>query len=746
MALRLKQQRKTSIRDQFGNQVLEESYVYTGTGYERIAWTAIDYDDRGHVILTRNHKGELTTAVWTGDQKTSEIEASGIETIYTYDSLNRIKTKTRKGIAAGGGFPAQADIVTTFSYGAEGHQTGEVMTAGSLSLTTSRVFDKAGRLTRETDQAGLSTTFAYANGGRTQTVSRPGGATEVTEKYLDGQTKSIIGSAVIARAYDYGVNADGTRFTQEFVGSAGLNSPSWTKTTVDWIGRKVSVEKPSFTGTSVVQASFFNSLSQLKKQTTMAGTTKLIADTLYEYDELGQEIRTGLDINGDGVLTLASTDRLSESETILEKVGVDWFSVAFSKSYLTDNNGTPVVQIQRARLNNFPLNGTEQTISDVIMTDVAGNNTRTITTIDRTAKTQTSTTDSPDSNLNAVAITVNGLLQSSTPTTPQSATTYAYDSLGRQISISHPQTGTTTFGYNATTGQLTSVSEGAGTTTYEYHQASHNNAGRLKTQTNAAGKKAHFNYNSRGQIIQTWGDTTYPVEYVYDSYGQRTEMKTFRGGQNWAAGVWPASTTGVADVTKWMYQESTGQILQKQDAALKGPNYTYDELGRLKTRVWARGITCTYGYDENTGELRTISYSDSTPAVAFTYDRGGRQNKRHRCGRSQTRTFNLAGEMQTEQITGGILDGVGINVGYDSFMRRNSLQTSHGANTLSSQTYGYDPTSRLETITSGNQTATYAYYPTSGLRNTTSFTGGTSISRSYDTMGRLENITTMPAG
>ena len=109
------------------------------------------------------------------------------------------------------------------------------------------------------------------------------------------------------------------------------------------------------------------------------------------------------------------------------------------------------------------------------------------------------------------------------------------------------------------------------------------------------------------------------------------------------------------------------------------------------------------------------------------------------------RTFNVAGELASEQIAGGILNDVQITVGYDSFLRRNSLQTTQGANTLGSQTYGYDPTSRLETITSGSQTATYAYHASSGLLNTTTFSSGTSIARSYDAQGRLENITTTPA-
>jgi YD repeat-containing protein len=491
LGIAFKTTKETSVRDEYGNEVLQETYVYNGVDYERIAWTVFEYDDRGHVIVSRNHKDEITTTVWNGDLNTSQIDATGIETVYTYDSLNRIKTQTKKGIAAASGFPAQEDILTTFTYDADGHVTVETVSSNGLSLTTSRAYDKTGRLTRETDrggfstdQEGLTTTHAYTNGGRTITRTRPGGTTETNDKYLDGQSKSTTGSAVVPQYFDHGVNVDGNRWTQVFVGPSGLNSPRWTKTISDWLGRTVSVEKPGFTAAIVVETSTYNSLGQVHKQTTTANSTKLIADRLYEYDELGQHVRTGSDVDNTGTLTVLSTDRLTETDVGYEKAGADWFRVSSAKTYLTENNATPVMQTQRERLNSFPLNGTEQTTSEVVLTDVAGNNTRTTTTIDRAAKRQKDTTDTADSNTDAVTIKVNGLLQSMTPATPQDATIYGYDSLGRQTSTTDPRTGTITRTFN-TAGQLNSTNDGAGTTMYEYYPNTHVNAGRLNAQINA---------------------------------------------------------------------------------------------------------------------------------------------------------------------------------------------------------------------------------------------------------------------
>lgn len=734
--------RETIVRDQNGREVLTETYVYTGTGYERTGWTASLYNDRGQLTQTINHNGETSTATWAADKMVSETDPLGVETAFTYDELGRVKTSTKKGIAAGG-FPSQSDVVTTFTYDAMGRETKRKVTGDSLTLETSRVFDRAGRVTSETDPRGLITTYSYTNEGRRETITRPGGQKEIVEKFRDGLTKSITGTSVIAQHFDFLVNADGTRTRQEFVGAAGLNSPRWIKITTDWLGRTIKLEEPSFTGTSLVQNFNYDNKGQQRSRVTIAGQNKVLADELFEYDELGTRTRAGSDIDSNGTLTLASSDRIVDAYSIYEKVGSDLFYVTSILTYLTANDATPTIQTRRARLNNFRFNGSEQTVSEISVTGIAGNTTTTTTTINQAAKKKTTTQDTPESNVNAVSISVNGLLQSFNPAVAQSATTYTYDSLARPTAKVDPRTGTTAFSYSSSTGQVTSMSDNSGTTTFEYYPGTHQHAGRIRTRTNGAGKKTYFNYNNRGEVVQTWGEATYPIEYLYNEYGQNIETRTFRSG-NWTGSAWP-TTTPAADATKWIYQESTALLTQKQDATLKGAVYTYDELGRIKTRVWARSVTCNYVYDNLTGELRDITYSDNTPAVSFTYDRGGRQTGVTDAAGSHSLTFNPAGELQTEQISGGILDGVGLSVGYDSFLRRSSVQVSHGATTLSTQAYGYDSNSRLSTITSGGQTATYAYYPTTSLLNTTAFTGGSNVARSYDGFGQIQSIATTPS-
>ena len=748
--LALKTTRETTVRDQHGHAVLAETYVYTGAAYERVAWAAMDYDGRGNLTRTRRSNGEVITAVWDGHLMSSSTDARGVETAYTYDALGRVKTETKKGVAASAQYPAQPDMVTTYTYDAEDRVISQTVTGGGASLSRSTVYDGAGRIKSETNTAGLTTTHTYANGGRTHTVSYPGGTTATTDAYLDGQAKDLTGTAVVTRHYDYGVNADGTQWDQEFTGGAG--SPRWAKTTSDWLARRVKVETPGFTGQTLAMTYTHNDKGQLVATGVSSGATKLTADALSEYDELGRGVRSGLDLDANGVLEANTADRFTEADIYFLQVGADWFDCVKIATYLSDNDPTKTyLNERRQRLNNFASAGPEVTVSEVKTTDEANQTTTFYRTVDRAAKKVTVTVNTPDSDVDSVEISVNNLLQSATPTTPQAATTFSYDGLGRMTGVNSPHRGTAARSYNSTTGQLVSESDATQTTTYDYYPTVHASAGRLRSITDAKGKKTFFDYDVRGATTRTWGDAAYPVEYVYDNLGQRTESRTYRGGQNWGASAWPSTTTGTADVTQWVYDAPTGLLTKKRDAAGKETSYAYDTLGRLQTRTWARTdalgnpVSAAYSYDPLTGTMAGVDYSDSTPDVTFAYDRGGRAHTITDAAGTHTRTYNARGGLKTESISGGILDLVQVNASYDEYLRRQYAQAVQGATVLVSQSYGYDSASRLETITSGGQSVTYGYQPASGLLSTTSYTGGTVVGRSYDTLGRTQSITTTPA-
>jgi YD repeat-containing protein len=148
--------------------------------------------------------------------------------------------------------------------------------------------------------------------------------------------------------------------------------------------------------------------------------------------------------------------------------------------------------------------------------DVNGNQTTSTTSIDRTNKTVTQTTDTPESTVNSVSVSVNGLLQSTTSGS-NLTTTYAYDSLGRRAGITDPRTGQSATAYYASgagkIGKVYTVTDAASNvTTYDYDTTT----GRRVWIQNALGKKTYYAYNDHGQLLKQWGDTGYPIEKGYD--------------------------------------------------------------------------------------------------------------------------------------------------------------------------------------------------------------------------------------
>ena len=143
------------------------------------------------------------------------------------------------------------------------------------------------------------------------------------------------------------------------------------------------------------------------------------------------------------------------------------------------------------------------------------------------------------------------------------------------------------------------------------------------------GTRVRRQYDLQGLVVRTWGDAEYPEAREYDEYGQLVGMTTYRGGSGWSADSWPADP-GPGDRTSWDFDEATGLLLSKTDAAGAAVEYAYVAGARRRTRTWARRtpdgdrVVTTYGYDAATGELTTVEYSDGTPEVSYSYDRLGR--------------------------------------------------------------------------------------------------------------------------
>ncbi|MCZ7640939.1 MAG: hypothetical protein M5U12_35735 [Verrucomicrobia bacterium] len=182
--------------------------------------------------------------------------------------------------------------------------------------------------------------------------------------------------------------------------------------------------------------------------------------------------------------------------------------------------------------------------------------------------------------------------------------------------------------------------------------------------------------------------------------------------------------------------------------------YTYTAAGRLQTRVWKRGVTTTYAYN-NAGDLQSVTYtggSVSTPSTSYTYDRRGRRKTAVRNSITTTWTYNDADQPLTESHSGGTMSSLAMNWSYDNALRRDVLTAKYGTNILQAADYDYDTAGRLGKVKDGSQEAVYGYHPNSSLIATVALTNGPGtgaglgVSRAYDRLNRLQSISSRAYG
>ena len=666
--------KETSITDWLGNNVMQEQFVKTDTGYERVSWSFNTYNKLGRIIETLNSNRTRGENSWSGCcGKASTTDINGITTRFGYDELKRITTRINEATG----------LATEFIYDAEGRQLEVQESNEGLSKVSTNRYDISGRLVKSIDPAGLVTEYSYDD--NVTTVLRPGGIDEITTMYPDGRIQSITGSAVIDRYYEYGINQDGSQWTK--VSFARKDSPRWEKTTRDLLGRIFKTEKPGYLLPQITE-NHYNQKGQLAKT---SATGQL--DTLFEYDEHGKQFRSGIDVDANGQLDLASMDRIHDTRWEYKKIDDDWWNHQENVIFAEDNDDKPtVVSVNRSRLSGW----NDGVVAEQVSSDILGNKTTSIETLDRYNRIRFRSTKYPDSEIPAEQLfSSNQLLSAQSKT--GIVTQYIYDSLNRRTATINPRTGATKNHYNENH-RLNYIEDPSGNrTTFEYNPET----GLKTAEINAVGKLSRFAYNNHGQLIRTWGDVPYPVEYQYNEYGEKVKMFTFRGDEEWSQPTWPENAVG--DQTEWFYQESTGLLVGKRDAKDYGTDYRYDDANRLSSRKWARGVTTEYSYTD-AGDLLKVNYSDDTPGLSFDYDRLGR--KKTVSDAIGTRVFLYNDSLQLISEAIGNDPAATINRGYDSLGRNSGFNLADYR-----IDYGYDSNGRFKTLNwqVKGQTASVAY-------------------------------------
>jgi RHS repeat-associated protein len=172
-------------------------------------------------------------------------------------------------------------------------------------------------------------------------------------------------------------------------------------------------------------------------------------------------------------------------------------------------------------------------------------------------------------------------------------------------------------------------------------------------------------------------------------------------------------------------------------------NQTFDSAGNLKTRTDARGVTSTYSYDA-LNRLTGITFSDTTPAISYSYDSilsgnagKGRLSKLTDATGTTDYSYDLLGRLtQKKQATGtGTAQRIHtVSYSYDAQGRLASITYPSGRVVG----YGYDSHGRVQSISvNGTLIVSGIQYHPFGAPKSWVWSTGLIHTRSIDLDGRM---------
>ena len=702
-----------SVYDELDNEVYSETRVVTGPGSsEPISWKSSEYDAYGRLLSSLSSDGSREEYAYGEHGPVWHRDASGTVTTTEYDALGRA---VRTVVDDGTGHPK----TTETAYDALGRVLTERKWAGAgFNPSTLQLFnysyDAAGRVISESTPDGQETRTSY---GRipgtpflyTETVTLPSAARAENPGAFASTNRSVRYKCGIAAwtefngerrtTHAYGVNPDGTQWTETYNGPDGPSSPAWTMTVSDFLGgasgcggsgsRTASEFRPAFGGGAIETRSEYDALGRLVATRSYhipdGGADRLLAATGYGYNALGNRVLTVRDADGDGAFTLSGADAATSNATRYVKLDGDWWreSTAFTFPVTGSSEAIPVSRTRErlTGLGTITENGCLVSETRSLAYPSAAE-TVARAYADRASRTSLTVTESPASELPALAFSVGGLLVSNVTATGVS-TAYAYDALGRTASVTDGRGNTTTYAYDSY-GNLVSETDATGaTTTYAYDALNRRISVTIPSTLQPFNSSTTYTaYDAEGHTIAQWG-ATYPVLYSYDPFGRLATLSTTRDEEavgQLATDHWPLATDTSWDTTYWLYDESTGLLTNKLYADGLGPSYAYTPDGKLATRLWARGILTSYAYDfagnltnvmqnaecgmqNGGGAPSTFNFQPST--FNYTYDRSGHQLSAIVPGVST----NLYSYSLHGQLTNEVQNGAVIARTYDSLNR-----------------------------------------------------------------------------
>lgn len=356
--------------------------------------------------------------------------------------------------------------------------------------------------------------------------------------------------------------------------------------------------------------------------------------------------------------------------------------------------------------------------------------------------------------LGTITMTYNGTHDvTSTTDRLNHTTTFAYNSFGQKTAETDALGILTNYAYNAQL-QLQQVTRDGKT----LHTYTYDPVGRVRTHTDSTGLTLSYDYNNLNHVTKiTYPDNKFE-EYTYSGCCPKLkESETDRSGRKtlFAYDVLERLTDNinpVRGVTRYEYDANGNMIsfidsngnqtsfeynkddrfIRKTYADGKYLSFVYDTAGFLTKRKNARGTDTVYTYDAN-HNIVSITYSDGTPGLTYTYDDYNRITQRQDGIGTYQYTYDAGSQLKS--IDGPWLNDT-ITYNYDELGRRTSLSPQVGQAIV----YSYDNLNRLSSIQVGNSSYTYTYTNASPLAQKLNRPNSSFTDYSYDPINRLLGI------
>jgi RHS repeat-associated protein len=354
-------------------------------------------------------------------------------------------------------------------------------------------------------------------------------------------------------------------------------------------------------------------------------------------------------------------------------------------------------------------------------------------------------------------------------------TSYGYDGVGNQTSVTDANTNITTMLYDSRN-RATTITDALGHSTVIGYDGS----GNQQTVTDSLGHTSTVLYDALDRATTMTSAISGTTTITYDAAGCETSLTDPVGNKTqWAYDANDRLTTmtlpNSATVT-YVY-DNDGELTDTTDADGRRTTYSYNSDGDQTGETWVGASPAekiTYAYDAD-NEL--TGANDSFATLTFTYDSGGNEITAATSGPGTGQpSVTLTSGYNAQHSLTSVTDNISGNVGrttyvYDAGQRLATITSSYngtagpqiitsyapnnqistqsrtigGSGTAVNTTYQYDAGDRQTTITDyvsgGSALATYVYTYDQANRVTSEKDAEGTASFTYDNSNELTGVT-----